>query len=140
MRKSLLIFISVLFITALTYSIMYFGYSDNAFQQLATDGIFNPHDIKTELVRRMKNAIPHSPEARQISRLLENMRRKKEKGPKKTENPSAFYEALAELKTSHDGKTYSKNYKAVELKKARNRDATLYKRSGDRVSSMEDLP
>ena len=88
----------------------------------------------------MKDAMPHSPEARQISRLLEDMRRKKEKGSKKTENPSAFYEALAELKTSHDGKTYAKNYKAFELKKARNRDATLYKTSGSRSSSMEVLP
>jgi hypothetical protein len=87
-------------------------------RELTKGGIVAPTDIETELVRQLKATAPNSQKYREIEEVLRKVRKKKNKTIKETENPGAFVEALALLKTAPDGTTYPKNYKARELAKA----------------------
>ena len=98
-----LIVFSLVLYTALNYQ--------NSNKPLAhlQEGIFDPGEVEAELLRRLKEENPNSAAWRQISQQIRKVRKKASRNNKQTENPSAFFEALADLKTAPDGSSYSKN-------------------------------
>ena len=82
-------------------------------------GVINPIDLQKELHRRLRQAKIGSREARELQYTIEKVREKASRLFQPAENPGAFLEALADLKTTRDGRRYGKNHKQIELSKAR---------------------
>ncbi len=115
--------------------------SRNDKNSAADDGIITPAAVRSRLVERLKNTAPNSPEAREISRMINKVRRKANVATdKEAENPSAFIEALAKIKTARNGSTYSHNYKIRELQKALVSRSRLSKRSAATLPWVERGP
>ncbi|UCD37949.1 MAG: T9SS type A sorting domain-containing protein [Fidelibacterota bacterium] len=94
--------------------------------------ISSPRELQSELVRQQRDAEPGSPEAERISRAIANAHRRIAGKKERAENPSAFLEALAAIKTAHDGTVYAPNYLVDQLEHARQR-RTL-KKGGSRTA------
>ncbi|KPL26768.1 MAG: hypothetical protein AMS23_00210 [Bacteroides sp. SM1_62] len=71
-----------------------------------------------QLHTNFANLNPHSLEAHKIARKMESIRAKISGKLNRSENPGAFLEALAAVKTAYDGRTYAPGYKIEELGKA----------------------
>ena len=87
----------------------------NPFIRCAADRVALIADLKSKWAL----ADPSSPEANLIARTIDKIERESSRRVGEFENPGAFLEALAEIKTAFDGTTYPPNYLIRELRKAR---------------------
>jgi photosystem II stability/assembly factor-like uncharacterized protein len=71
----------------------------------------------------------NSAEVKQLRRLHTKIRKLKKDAFAKAENPGALLDALSQIKTAPDGRTYPANYKQVELRKAVQKRQSLAKKS-----------
>ncbi|MCB0713730.1 MAG: hypothetical protein KDD67_15495 [Ignavibacteriae bacterium] len=99
-------------------------------------GIITPEETQIEILRRLASVDPNSPEAAELRRTLSKVR-SKAAGNGAEEDPSAFLEGMAELKTTLNGGTYDVGYRDVELKKAIARRQEL---KGKAALAGEKLP
>ncbi|HMB91640.1 MAG TPA: hypothetical protein VKP65_12380, partial [Rhodothermales bacterium] len=82
------------------------------------DGIISPAETQAFLLEQWQQAEPGSAEARRLAQLIRKVRDKVAQREAQAENPGAFIEALALLKTTRDGRTYAPNYKIQALQQA----------------------
>ena len=80
-------------------------------------GIITPEEMQTQILERLSAIDPDSPEAAELRRTLAKVR-SKAFGYAPAENPGAFLEGLAEVKTTSEGSTYTIGYRKGELAKA----------------------
>lgn len=83
----------------------------------------DPAAIQADLARRFEQAEPRSAEAAALARDMARVRRKSLQTSPRAQDPGAFREALAGIKTAPDGTTYTPDYKQRELLSARTRQA-----------------
>jgi photosystem II stability/assembly factor-like uncharacterized protein len=83
----------------------------------------DPATIQAQLARSFEAAAPRSPEAAALARDMARVRRKALQTTPRAQDPGAFREALAGIKTAPDGSTYSPDYKMRELEGAMARRA-----------------
>lgn len=102
--------------------------------------IISPVEIMQSLEQQIQHTQPGSEERRKLVHLLHKVRSKADRNYKKTDNPEAFGNALAELKTGPGGKRYPKNYLARELNKALKARTDRFKGLGSQVASAGLLP
>ena len=78
-----------------------------------------PLEMVTECREKIRNMEPNSSEAIRLARRIDEIQRKASSKVQRAENPGAFLEALAAVKTTRDGKTYPPNYRINELRRAK---------------------
>ena len=83
----------------------------------------DPAAIQADLARRFEQAEPRSAEAAALARDMARVRRKSLQTSPRAQDPGAFREALAGIKTAPDGTTYTPDYKQREILSARTRQA-----------------
>ena len=81
------------------------------------NGIIMPEEMVAGLMERLQEVEPGSAEAAEILAAIRKVRSKAD-GHTPAEDPSAFLEAMAELRTRDDGTTYESGYREVELARA----------------------
>jgi hypothetical protein len=79
----------------------------------------DPLLLQTELSEQWSNAEPRSEEARAIAGEISRVRRKALQTEPRAQDPGAFREALAQIKTTPEGTTYRADYKLRALSQAR---------------------
>ena len=84
----------------------------------ALSGIVAPIDLIDALAAQLAEVEPGSPEALRLVADINRVRAQASKTQADAENPGAFLEALAQLKTTRDGRTYASNYKMTALRRA----------------------
>ncbi len=89
----------------------------------AANGIVAPIDLIDALAAQWVEVEPGSPEALRLMGEINQVRAQASKTQADAENPGAFLEALAQLKTTRDGRTYAPNYKMTALRRAQVRVA-----------------
>lgn len=114
--KAIIQFLSTGSILLLTISLIVELY--RSYQTSITSYHPTPYAVITNLEREKEKTPVNSPEYISISRMIGRVKRKASGKIARPENPGAFIEAMAEVKTSWDGKTYPPNYKTEALKKA----------------------
>ncbi len=82
-----------------------------------SNGIILPEEIVGLLMEQLEAVDPASAEAAEIREQIRKVRSKAQ-GYAPAENPGAFLEALAEVRTDLDGTTYQRGYREVELARA----------------------
>jgi len=87
------------------------------------DPPLDPAAIQADLARRYEAAEPRSAEAAALARDIARVRRKALQTTPRAQDPGAFRDALAEIKTAPDGTTYPPDYKIRQLEGAVGRRA-----------------
>lgn len=82
------------------------------------DGILPPREARDLLADRLASVAPEGPEAAHLSRQLRKLRAKQARRTATAENPGAFLEALAQIRTAPDGTTYPSGYRQRALERA----------------------
>ena len=83
-----------------------------------SNGVVAPIDLIDALAAQLAEVEPGSPEALLLMEDINRVRAQASKTRANAENPGAFLEALAQLKTTRDGRTYASNYKMTALRRA----------------------
>ncbi|MCH7497959.1 MAG: T9SS type A sorting domain-containing protein [Candidatus Marinimicrobia bacterium] len=84
----------------------------------AADAVVDPQELLRELGRQIAQLDPDDPEAQRLSRAVAGIRKKMQQTKPKAQDPGAFLEGLAQVKTGVDGATYPAGYKVLELRMA----------------------
>lgn len=80
------------------------------------DPIRAPHGIAGGMGEDLSQTDPDSVRTAELTRRMNQVRRAASRADVEEENPGAFLEALAQLKTTRDGRTYAPNYKIRALR------------------------
>ncbi len=104
MRKLLTFGSFCLILSVLTF-LLFFG------EKKQSSPILRPSEILAEYSRQLDEVAPNSEEARLITQQIQRVKQKAAKTHKAAENAAPFFEALADIKTTPDGVTYTRNYK-----------------------------
>ncbi len=74
----------------------------------------DPQRLLVALGQQLADLDPRAPEAVRLSRTIASIRRKSGQTEPKAQDPGAFLEGLAQVKTGVDGRTYSPGYRTRE--------------------------